>query len=240
MKKEPIPLLHSHPFPKRRPPLPESYARIYGEWMAKNRMGLTQTTSLSTKLEQWMHRQVAKDLGGFRPEDAISTLELGAGTGNHLAFDSRSNHYDVIEPMQELYRMAPAGRVRTRYEDIGDIQGKEIYDRVVSIAVLEHLENLPAVLARAKDLLKPGGTFRAGIPSEGGWLWRQAWKNTTSRTFSRLYGLDYERLLAYEHINAAAEIRREMEKVFGPVKASYFGCGYHLSFYQFLEARKPD
>lgn len=232
------PSLHNLPFPKHRLPLPEAYSRIYGEWMRKNRMGLTQTTSLSTKLEHWMHRQVARDANRSEQPERLVTMELGAGTGNHLAFEPRSIAYDVVEPMDELYQSAPTHRIRKRFLDQGEIRGEGIYDRVISIAVLEHIEDLPTMLKQSHKLLRKGGRFRAGIPSEGGWLWRQAWRNTTSKTFHHLYGLDYATLMAYEHVNTAQEIRREVEKVFGNCRTRYFGLGQHLSFYQFVEAHK--
>lgn len=229
---------HNKPFPKKREALPEAYQAVYVDWMRKNRGGTTQVTSLSTKLEQWMHRRVAADLKGKSPNTKVSTLELGSGTGNHLAFDARSDFYDVVEPMDELFELSPRNRIRQRYLRIEDVQGESIFDRVVSVAVLEHLEDLPGILRQAHRLLKPGGAFRAGIPSEGGWLWRRAWKNTTGNTFRNLYDLDYELLVAHEHLNTAVEIRAEIEKVFGVSEVEYFGLGHHFSFYQFVSATK--
>jgi len=232
------PSLHNLPFPKRRQPLPEAYSRIYVEWMRKNRMGLTQTTSFSTRLEQWMHRQVALDANRSERPEKLVTLELGAGTGNHLFFEPHSAAYDVVEPMDELYQAVPPSRIRHRFLDQNEIRGEGIYDRVISIAVLEHIEDLPTLLNQSYKLLRKGGWFRAGIPSEGGWLWRQAWRHTTSKTFHRLYGLEYATLMAYEHVNTAEEIRHEVENAFGNSQTRYFGLGHHLSLYQFVEARK--
>lgn len=232
------PSLHNLPFPKRRQPLPDAYSRIYVDWMRKNRMGLTQTTYFSTRLERWMQRQVALDANRSEHPEKLVTLELGAGTGNHLSFEPLSAAYDVVEPMDELYQAAPHSRIRHRFLDQNEIRGEGVYDRIVSIAVLEHIEDLPTLLSQSHKLLRRGGRFRAGIPSEGGWLWRQAWRNTTSKTFRRLYGLEYATLMAYEHVNTAMEIRHEVEKVFGNSQTRHFGLGYHLSLYQFVEASK--
>ena len=46
-------------YPKRRPPLPAEYRRIYEREYKLNREGGSFITSLSSRLESWMHRRVA-------------------------------------------------------------------------------------------------------------------------------------------------------------------------------------
>ena len=48
-------------FPKKRIELPEAYKKIYAQHYLINREGKSKTTSLSKKLEHWLHKQVAKD-----------------------------------------------------------------------------------------------------------------------------------------------------------------------------------
>src|SRR4051794_4757572 len=52
-------------FPKQRPLLPDAYRRIYAEHYRRNREGESPASSLSQKMESWMHRKVAADVAGM-------------------------------------------------------------------------------------------------------------------------------------------------------------------------------
>ena len=80
-------------FPKIRPPLPEAYRKIYDQHYKANREGSTQASSLAQKLERWLHRKVAQDLQTL--QQAPTTLEIGAGTLNQLAYEPDNNNYDI-------------------------------------------------------------------------------------------------------------------------------------------------
>jgi hypothetical protein len=107
------------------------------------------------------------------------------------------------------------------------------------VAVLEHICNLPEVIAQSGLLLSEGGQFRAGIPSEGTILWRLGWKSTTALAFKRRYNLDYEVLMKHEHVNTAKEIEEVLRYFFAEVKGSVFGLARPLSLYQFYACKKP-
>ena len=63
--------------------------------------------------------------------------------------------YDIVEPFEELYRGASnLTLVDEIYKDIADIEGKNIYDRITSVATFEHLCELPIILSKAGILLK--------------------------------------------------------------------------------------
>ena len=223
-------------FPKTRMPLPQAYAEVYERHYKENRSGGSNASSLAQKVEGWMHHQVARDAHAApRP-----TLEIGAGTLNQLPFEPANPAYDIIEPMAFLYEDSPhRNRVRNFYGSIDDVPDNARYGRITSVAVLEHLCDLPQVLKRAAMLLEPDGTFRAAIPSEGGFLWWLGWRMTTGLEFRMRYGLDYGVLMRHEHVNTAAEIEAEVAKVFSDVKVRAFGLGRQLSLYRFIEARHP-
>jgi hypothetical protein len=105
--------------------------------------------------------------------------------------------------------------------------------------VLEHVANLPELVARAGLLLAEGGSFRAGIPSEGTILWRLGWQLTTALDFRARHNLDYKVLMRYEHVNTAAEIEEVLRYFFGMTQCSVFGLMRSLSFYQFFACAKP-
>ncbi len=157
------PLLKS--YPRRRPPLSPAHQKVYAEQYRLNREGAGAIENVAQRLERWMHRRVASMQGG-------PVLELGAGTLNHRRYEDPSIAYDVVEPFRELYAGKPeAQSVRAFYDSVADIPADRRYARVISIAVLEHMENLPADIANAALLLDERGVFQAGIPSEGGFLW---------------------------------------------------------------------
>jgi hypothetical protein len=224
-------------FPKTRPALPPKLQDIYTRQYLENRSGATPAASLSQRLEQWLHRQVAADVAHGAP---CSTLELGAGTLNQLAYEPASAAYDIVEPFAELFCDSPErGRVRDVYADTADVPRDRLYDRITSVAALEHICDLPLVLARAARHLTAGGTLRAAIPSEGGLLWTLGWRLTTGLEFRLRHGLDYGLLMAHEHVNDARDIETLIQALFEEVEIKSFGLGRQLSLYRFIAARRP-
>jgi hypothetical protein len=223
-------------FPKRRAPLPPEYAAIYLQHYRNSREGKSQILGLAQRMERWMHRRVAADAASPK-----ATLEIGAGNLNQLPYEPASHAYDIIEPFRQLFESSPdLARVRNVYNDIAEVPPENCYDRITSVAVLEHVEDLPALVARSGLLLADGGSFRAGIPSEGTILWRLGWQLTTAMDFRARYNLDYKVLMQYEHVNTAREIEEVVRHFFAQVRVSVFGLARALSFYQFLACSQPD
>lgn len=226
-------------FPKTRPPLPRAIQDIYSEYYRSNREGQTIASSLAQRTESWLHRQVAHDVANLQNSSKV-TLELGAGTLNQLQYESAVNVYDVVEPLTDLYKGSPFhGRVRNFYRDISEVPSSHRYDRITSIATLEHVCNLPEVVARIGILLADDGSFRASIPSEGTFLWTLGWRLTTGLEFRLKYGLDYGLFLEYEHVNTAKEIESVLEYFFRDIKCKVFGLSKSVSLYQFYACRGP-
>ena len=116
-------------FPKTRPFLPPSYEVIHKEHYRRNREGGSKVTALSLKLEGWMHRKVAEDVK--KRYNVCATLEIGAGTLNHLAYEPDTSPYDIVEPFSALYESSELiGNVRDIYKDIAQISRNSKYDRI--------------------------------------------------------------------------------------------------------------
>ncbi|NDU92664.1 MAG: methyltransferase domain-containing protein [Ferrovum sp.] len=222
-------------FPKTRPPLPPAYRAIYEREYIANRTEGGAANRIARFLEAWMHRQVA----ATAPRGPHTILELGAGSLNHLPWEHHYQRYDVVEPFKALYESSPhRALVHSFYASLADVPADQHYDRVISTAVLEHLLDLPAELARAALHLKEGGVFCAGIPSEGAWLWSLAWKYGTGPAFKRRTGLDYAVLMRHEHVNTAQEIEACIRHCFTDVTIKRFPLPFRpLSLYTFVEAR---
>jgi len=229
-------------FPKVRPELPKEIKDIYAKHYKSNRDGDTTAASLAQKMESWLHKQVASDIV-ILPTSSDSpkiTLELGAGTLNHLNYESTGSTYDVVEPFKELYMNSPhLKKIRNIYTDISDVPIESCYDRIISIATLEHICNLPEVIARSGLLLSNNGVFRSSIPNEGKWPWTLAWKLTTGLEFKLKHGLDYGILMKHEHVNTADEIEEVLRYFFKDVQYKKFGLSKTIALYRYYECRYP-
>lgn len=223
-------------FPKERPALPDAYKAIYDEFYYRNREGLYATTSLSQKLESWLHRQVAKDV---KKHGSNTTLEIGAGTLNQLPYEPEGGRYDIIEPYRKLFENSPLqARVTTVYNDIKDIPSDMKYERITSVAAFEHIVNLPEVVARAAMLLAPEGALRTSIPNEGKFPWYLG-TLVTGAEFAMRFHLDYQVMMRHEHVNTADEIEAILSYFFTKNRCSVFGINKTLALYRFYESSEP-
>src|SRR5262245_59168151 len=225
-------------FPKTRPRLSKEFQEIYAAHYKSNRRGDTTASSLSQRMDSWLHKRVAQDVLDMRTRKA--TLEIGAGTLNQLQYEPEVGPYDIVEPFKELYEDSPdLDRVRHIYADIAEIPGNHRYDRITSVATFEHICDLPEVIAHCGLLLADGGKLRVSIPSEGTLLWTLGWKLTTGLEFRFKHGLDYGMLMKHEHVNTAAEIRKLLRHFFKEVECNVFGLTVSFSFYQFYLCGDP-
>jgi len=223
-------------YPKIRQPLPKEYLAIYEEHIKKNRDGETSVTSISQRLEKWLHKKVAE---GSAPD--LTTLEIGAGTLNQLQYESVSESYDIIEPFKALYENSSLiTQIGNIYNLIEDVPLTNRYDRITSCAVFEHVENLPYVVGKSGLLLNDNGQLRVAVPSEGGAFWKIGYTLTTGIEFRIKRKLNYSVIMKYEHINTVDEIESVIKWFYKDVSVKRFGLGKHFSFYTFFAAQNPD
>jgi len=224
-------------YPRTRRPLPPELREIYEDVHLTSREGRTFLHRVTQGLEGWMHKRIAADSA---PGQEL--LEIGAGTLNHLRWENAGQAYDVVEPFTALYQgRAETQRVRTFYADIVEVPPENRYDRIISIASLEHVLDLPRLVARAALRLKPGGSFHAGIPSEGGLLWGTAWRASVGLSFRIRTGLNYGDLMRYEHVSQAPEIIAVVRHCFKRCRIKRFPTPWHhLSLYAYLSCEDPE
>jgi SAM-dependent methyltransferase len=223
-------------YPRSRLPLPPANARIYVEEYKINRGTSDRPLyRITAQLESWMHHQVAAGAVGQR------ILDLGAGTLNHRHYEADGLTYDIVEPFSALYESSPElAHISQIYAAIRDVPLLPGYDRIASVAVLEHLEDLPATIAACGLRLSPGGVFQAGIPAEGGFSWGLAWRMTTGISYRLRTGLPYAPVMRHEHLNDAAEILAIVRYLFEDVLVRWYPLpARHFAFYGYIEARTP-
>ncbi len=224
-------------FPKERPALDARFREIYERAYVANRAGTHWADGVAQRLEGWMHRQVAAAASRF-PDARI--LELGAGNLNHVAHEHGFAAYDVVEPFEALLRDAPDRRTVGRiYKRLADVEHDKTYDRIISVAVLEHMADLPREVALACRHLADGGLFQAGIPCEGEAAWWFGWRASTGVAFYLRHRLDYGVVMRHEHLNTMDEIIAVAHHFFDrvTVQRSPFPLPLpQFSFYAYVEA----
>lgn len=223
-------------YPKKRPPLTPAHQEVYEKEYRINRGAEGGALyNLLQKLESWNHKAVAK------LPNSGDILELGAGTLNHFSYESGYTHYDVVEPAEFLYKDHLEGKdIRTLYADITEVPQEQQYIKIFSVAVLEHLESLPEIVAQSALRLSDSGVFVNSIPSEGAFMWGMGWRFVTGTAYRLRTGLDYRTLIRHEHVNSAEEIHAVLSHFFADVRLSRFPTSsFHGSFYTSLEARNP-
>lgn len=174
-------------------------------------------------IERFNHRYALSR----QPSGDYKTLELGAGTGTHIAFEDLNNQeYTALELRPEL-----AQRISLRYPQvrvlIGDVQEHidapdKCFDRILAIHVLEHLPNLPAALEEIRRVIKTDGTFSAVIPCEEGLVYRVARNVSAKRLFVKRYRCSYDWFIQSEHVNNVWEVLGELGRHFRITQKSYW------------------
>lgn len=226
-------------YPKSRPVLPSEYQQLHKVNYKLNRQGQTIASTITKKVESWMHKKVASDIKDNKNPGA--TLELGAGILNQLPFESNTKPYDIVEPVSYFYENSPhLNRVRKIYEYIEDIPISNKYERILSIATFEHICDLPQVVAKCGLLLNKFGHLRVAIPSEGTPIWTMAWKFTTGLEFKLRYKLDYGVIMKHEHVNSAEEVEEILSYFFDSINYKALGISKKLSILRFYDCSIPN
>jgi hypothetical protein len=217
-------------YPRARPALSPAHQASYVEHYRDNRS----ERGISMRVEQWMHRQIARQPGA-------AILEIGAGNLNHVRYHPAAAAYDAVEPFRELWEDSRyRSSVRAIYRDIAEVPEQPVYDLILSVAVLEHLTELPDVVAQSALRLAAGGSWCAAFPAEGGFLWGLAWRSTTGIAYRLRRGLPYKTIMRHEHVNSAREILAIMGYFFAAIELARFPLPWHhLSFYVVACAKAP-
>ena len=160
-----------------------------------------------------------------------STLEIGAGLGEHLAYEKltaeQEQNYVALELREnmaaEIRRRFPRVQVR-----VGDCQERlefpdGSFDRILAIHVLEHLPDLPGAVREMHRLCQPEhGIVSIVIPCEGSLAYTLARRISAQRIFEKRYGQSYDWFIKREHLNRPAEILAELEPFFTISSRSFF------------------
>ena len=210
-------------FPKILPSLTEEQKIIKDDFMAHWLKVLRKNYNI---VDNFNHKVVSKN----RQKDFLTTLEIGAGIGEHLNYEDLSikqkKNYYALEKRENVISI-----LKKEHPNINAIHGDaekklpfedNYFDRIIAIHVLEHLPNLPTTLKESSRVLKKNGLFQVVIPCEGSIAYSFARKISAERIFKKKYKMDYNWFIKSEHINKPDEIFEELSKFFIIKKKFYF------------------
>ena len=206
----------------RKNKLPYEYEFIYKRFYDDYAFSKSFARKIAAFFESWYHKKIAKM--GFSNHDI---LEVGCGGLNHIKYEKNFKKYDVVEPKKYLIESANNDlklAISEIYDSIELIPKNKKYNKIISIAVLEHVLDLEEHIKKISTLLKPNGFFALAIPAEGEFLWWLAWRCSTGLAFWLKYKLDYGVLMKYEHVNDARQIMEILKKYFYIEQFSCYPC----------------
>jgi ubiquinone/menaquinone biosynthesis C-methylase UbiE len=210
-------------WPKTAPPLTEVQKAISDDFVK-----LWHETLPSYGLvERFNHGWVVKTA----PASFSTTLEIGAGLGEHLSYErltqAQQSSYVAIDIRDNM-----AAELRRRYPQVqvlvADCQERldfpdNFFDRIVAVHVLEHLPNLPAAIREMYRLCnKLSGVFQVVIPCEGSPAYTACRRISAQRIFEKRYKQSYRWFVAREHINLPQEILAELDPYFTVERRAFF------------------
>jgi ubiquinone/menaquinone biosynthesis C-methylase UbiE len=211
-------------WPKVFPPLSQEQERISHDFMLYWHSVLPKNYNI---VDKFNHEYPVKSA----PLNFSRTLEVGAGTGEHIRYEKLSvkqrEGYFAVDIRENMVH-----ELRNNFPEIksivGDCQERMnfedgYFDRILAIHVLEHLPNLPAAIQELHRLCdKKRGVLSIVIPCEGSLAYTFARKISAQRIFEARYNQSYKWFIQREHINLPTEIFEELSRFFTMSSSSFF------------------
>ena len=140
-----------------------------------------------------------------------SILELGASDSRHMDVVKKFSKYVLsdksINILSETFDELPDNveLVSVDASKPKDVFCNQKFDRIIACNLLEHLNSPEEILFDWYDLLHKGGTISLLQPCDPGMLWRLGRKFGPRKGLSDK-GMNYDLLMALEHVNAISNI----------------------------------
>jgi SAM-dependent methyltransferase len=161
-------------------------------------------------------------------------LEVGAGTGAHLPFVRHAyGEYYVTDADPKALEIArsraaslPPGGARVfETQSAADLRyADRSFDRLVATHVLEHLYQPHVVLREWRRVVRTGGVITVLLPTDPGMAWRLG-RRLGPRRRARRLGLDYDYVMAREHVNPLNNLIAFLRHDFPQRSESWWPCG---------------
>ena len=139
-------------------------------------------------------------------------LEVGAGSGVHLNFVRHMyEEYLITDQSLEMLKANVSTieypkKVKLEQADAANLQyDDDSFDRLIACHVLEHINSPQDVLREWARVVKPGGVLSLVLPCDPGLMWRLG-RSFGPRKNSLKSGLDYDYIMATEHVNSITNL----------------------------------
>lgn len=221
-------------------------ARFSAVYDASNYSGLLQSAVMRAS-----HRLVERH---FNQRDHFArVLEIGAGTGEHLAFVRHGYDQYVLTDM-DAKALAVAksklpqpqnGKLSFETQDGGQLTyADNSFDRLIATHVLEHLYQPHLVLKEWRRVVKNGGVLSILIPTDPGLAWRLG-RRLGPRKNALALGIAYDYVMAREHVNACGNLVAFMRHYFAVRTESWWplfipSVDVNLFFACHITVSKPE
>ena len=131
-------------------------------------------------LRAWyVRREIRRLLSELSPGRPIRVLDAGTGFGQYAYFIARSFpnahvhavdvKHDYLDNARRFLDQTPQGQqVTLAQDDLTDLQAEGPFDVILSVDVMEHIEDDRAVFRHFARVLRPGGYVLVNTPSDLG------------------------------------------------------------------------
>jgi SAM-dependent methyltransferase len=219
-------------WPKTFPPLTSEQEEISSDFMKYWHEVLPAKYGI---VDEFNHNYVVRSA----PKHFRRTLEIGAGTGEHLKYENltadQERNYVAVDIRENMVRALSQQHPNIK-TIVGDCQKPLDYpdgyfDRILAIHVLEHLPSLPDAVRQIRRLCDTkDGHLSIVIPCEGSIAYGMARRISAQRIFEARYKQPYRWFIEREHINKPSEIFEELRPHFDLRTSRYFPIPVSLEF----------
>jgi ubiquinone/menaquinone biosynthesis C-methylase UbiE len=175
----------------------------------------------------WMERQghgIIKhvDLNGK------TVVEAGPGMVMHLKHTSTRPQKYILMDISKDFLEESRKHIKAAYGIDGEtiLTGRgqiplpdNTADVFLTFQQLEHVDNLEEYVKEIKRVIKPGGLLVGAVPAEGGILFGIGRYFTTRRMVHKLYNVDYDKIICWEHPNFVDKIKSLLDTDFVKIKS---------------------
>lgn len=131
-------------------------------------------------LRAWyVRREMRRLLGALPSGQPLRVLDAGTGFGQYAYFIARTFPHarvlavdvkqDYLDNARRFFDQTPhAGQVTLAYDDLTRLQAEGPFDFILSVDVMEHIEDDRAVFGHFARVLRPGGAVLINTPSDLG------------------------------------------------------------------------
>lgn len=142
-------------------------------------------------------------------------IDIGCGRGDHFPYIKNKSFvgFDIDTDFLELAKKKYP-HVALRQGTVYDMPFKDgTFDTAIAFGIFEHLSQLPHALKEIKRILKPNGELIVAQPIENA-LYKLGRQLTVKNYVEKKCSIDYNALVAKEHINSYATVLQQLKNYF--------------------------